>query len=147
VGARGGIVGSGTALQAGRSRVQFPMVSLEFFIDIILPVALWPWGWLRLQQKWIPGKFCGGKGGQCIGLKTLPPSCADHLVIWEPQTPGTLRACPGIALAFKIGWECNPYKGNEKFSIERRHYMGDLEPGRIPVPLDMSVWPFWPPPT
>jgi hypothetical protein len=27
-------------LQAGRSRVQFPMVSLEFFIDIILPTAL-----------------------------------------------------------------------------------------------------------
>jgi hypothetical protein len=26
----------GTALQAGRSRVRFPMVSLDFFIDIVL---------------------------------------------------------------------------------------------------------------
>jgi hypothetical protein len=36
-----------TALQAGRSRVRFPMVLLEFFI-YILTVALWPWGWLSL---------------------------------------------------------------------------------------------------
>ena len=37
---RGGAVGLGTALQLGRSRVRFPMVLLEFFIDIILPAAL-----------------------------------------------------------------------------------------------------------
>jgi len=24
------------------------MVTLEFFIDIILSVALWPWGWLSI---------------------------------------------------------------------------------------------------
>ena len=34
-------VGWGTALQVRRSRVRFPLVSLEFFIDIILPAALW----------------------------------------------------------------------------------------------------------
>jgi len=45
---RGGTVGRGTALHAGKSRVRFPKVSLEFFIDIILPAAHWPWGWLSL---------------------------------------------------------------------------------------------------
>jgi len=40
----GGAVGSGTALQVGRSRVRFPMLSLEFFIDIFLPAAIWTGG-------------------------------------------------------------------------------------------------------
>ena len=40
--------------------------------------------------------FLGGKGGRWVGLTTLPPSCADCLEIWEPQPPGTLRACPGM---------------------------------------------------
>ena len=39
-----------TALQAGSSRGEFPMVSLEFFIDIILPAALCPWGRPSLSQ-------------------------------------------------------------------------------------------------
>ena len=43
-GVRGGAVGCGTALQVGRPQVRFQIVSLEFFIDIILPAALWSWG-------------------------------------------------------------------------------------------------------
>jgi len=34
--------------EAGRSRVRFPMMSLEFFISLILPTAFWPWGRLSL---------------------------------------------------------------------------------------------------
>jgi hypothetical protein len=94
-GIRDSAVGWGTALQLGRSRVR-----LEFFIDIILPAAQWPWDWLGLWQKWVLGIFPGVKGGQCLGLTTLPPSCADCLEIWEPHPPGTLRACPGL------WWDC-----------------------------------------
>jgi hypothetical protein len=41
---RGGAFGWGIALQAGRSRVQFPMVLFEFFFVVIIPVALSSWG-------------------------------------------------------------------------------------------------------
>jgi len=37
-----------------------------------------------------------GKGGRCVVLTTLPPSCADCLEMWEPQCPGTLRAFSGL---------------------------------------------------
>jgi hypothetical protein len=37
-----------------------------------------------------------GKGGRCVGLTTLPPSCGYCLEIWEPHPPGTLRICAGL---------------------------------------------------
>jgi hypothetical protein len=46
--AAGASVGWGTAPQLGRSRVLFPTVSLGFFISIIIPAALLPWGRLSL---------------------------------------------------------------------------------------------------
>jgi len=40
------------------------------------------------------------KGGWYVGLTTLPPSYADCLEIWDPQSPGTCRACP------RLQWDC-----------------------------------------
>jgi hypothetical protein len=47
--------------------------------------------------------FLGGKGGWCIGLTNLPPSCADclgSLNLLEPSGP--VKACNGIALPIYI---------------------------------------------
>jgi hypothetical protein len=71
------------------------MVSLEFFIDIIQP-HYDPGVDSASNRNEYQEYFLGGKGGQCIRLTTLPPACADCLEIWEPQPPGTLRACPGL---------------------------------------------------
>jgi hypothetical protein len=43
-----GTADGGTVLQIGRSQVRFQMVSLKFFIDITIPIELWPWGRLSL---------------------------------------------------------------------------------------------------
>ena len=47
--------------------------------------------------------FLGGKGGRCVRLTTLPPSCAvvtksGKLDFMEPS--GTVQACNGIALTY-----------------------------------------------
>jgi hypothetical protein len=40
--------------------------------------------------------FLVGKSGRFVGLTTLPNTYFDCLEIWEPETPGTLRACVGL---------------------------------------------------
>jgi len=54
-----------------------------------------------------------GKGDRCVGLTTLPPSCADCLEIRERQPPGTLRASPGLYMQCSLG--------ELSFSVIARH--------------------------
>jgi hypothetical protein len=86
-----------TALQAGRFRVRFHTVSLEFFIYLLLSVTLWPWSRHSASNRYEYQECLQvGKGGRCVGLTILPPSCADCHEIWEPEPPGTLRTFRGL---------------------------------------------------
>ena len=81
-----------TAVQAGRSRVRFPMRSLGCLSDLLLPAALWPGVAPASNRNDYQDYFLGVKVGRCVGLTTLLPSFADCLEIlgasnsWNPQS-------------------------------------------------------------
>ena len=72
-------------LQAGRLWVQFPMGSLEFFLNLILSAALWPGVSSTSDRNEYQEYHLGGKGRWCIGLTTMPSSGANCLEILGPS--------------------------------------------------------------
>jgi hypothetical protein len=107
LGARGGAVVWGTALQAGRSRFRFLMVSLEFFIHVILPAHHGPGVDSASNRNEYQEYFLGGKDGRCVGLTTLPPSCAVVLKsrsLIHLELSGPVQACNGIALPYSASF-------------------------------------------
>jgi len=101
-GARSGAVGWGTALQAGKSRVRFPTVSLKFFqwhnpsrphygpgVDSTSDRN-------KYQEYFLGVKAAGAKAWQTYHLHVPTVSKSESLKLLEPSGP--VQACNGIAL-------------------------------------------------
>jgi hypothetical protein len=104
------LVGWGIALQVRVSRVLFPIGLLEFFIDLILQAALWPWSLLsrngyEYQEYLLEVKAVGTKGWQPYQF---------HLPIlwkfWEPQLSGELKSCSGLYPFFLLDLPSHSYR-------------------------------------
>ena len=86
-------------LKIGRSLVRSQLVSLEYFIDIkSFPSRYGPGVDSASNRNEYQEHFLGCKGGRCIRLTTLPPSCAvvmksGNLNFLKPSEP--LRECNG----------------------------------------------------
>jgi hypothetical protein len=52
---------------------------------------------------------------RCVGLTTLPSSWANYHEMWEPQPPGSLRHCTGIALRLHLPLQVRSQ--TERFSL------------------------------
>jgi len=91
-----------TALQVGKSRDWFPMLSFEIFL--LTEVFRRHY---RLQVDSASNRNStrnipwSSKGGRCVGLTTLPSSCA---IAWNSgslellESSGSVQTCTGIAL-------------------------------------------------
>jgi len=117
---------------------------------------IWSRGSTRLAE------IC--KGARCVVLTTFPPSCADCLEFWEPQPPGTLRACPGrhrdylptYSMVQSPSWEANWFATSQEIPrISRNpkvHYrthkrpppvsiLGQLNPVHTPTTHLLEIHP------
>jgi hypothetical protein len=111
------------------------------YLILVYSVSLSPpFGMLtKLKIFMLPSiQFLGGKGGRCVGLTTLPPSCADCLknlgasTSWIPKglsrpVMGMLYLYPLSKLLGKFRLSHSSYRSranNIKMVFSKTHYSG-----------------------
>jgi hypothetical protein len=104
-GGRGNVIGWGTVLQAGRSRIRLPTCSFDF-LNLPNPSSH-NVGWLSPYQKWIPGIFLGSNALPIHKADNLTATCeADSLekcgIIEVSQSYGLARLVTEIILLLRL---------------------------------------------
>jgi hypothetical protein len=89
---RGGVVGWGTALQAGKEAGSLSDSGIAFHLHNPSDQTITQ----PIKRNKYHEYFLARKGGRCVGLINVPPSRTDCHEIWEPQPSGTVKACPGL---------------------------------------------------
>jgi len=72
------------------------MESLEFFSDIILFAALWPWGSKQPLTEMSTRRISWGQRGPVIKADILTTILCRCHEIWKPYLPGTTWVIPGL---------------------------------------------------
>ena len=88
----------GTALQAGKSRVQFPVGSFVFFMDLLIPATLWHYG-----SRNISGVGWRGPVGGANNLTTFVYRLfrnSGSLYVLEPYEPE--QPCNGVPVTLSL---------------------------------------------
>jgi len=125
--AAGSAVVWGTALQVGRSRFRFPMVSLEFFIDIILPAGYDPEVDSASNRNEYQEYFLGVKAADAYGWQPYHLHVpiilkSESLSLLEPSGPA--QVCNGIALPLPLPYtQYNTVMGCDGCLNRRHHYL------------------------
>ena len=85
-------------LQVGRIRDRFQAVTLGIY-SVAADISVCPWVDSASKNEY--QDILGGKGGRCVRVTTVQPSCAECLVIWSlnrPEPSGPHRPVIGVAL-------------------------------------------------